>query len=283
MAKDSSTTQSYLITLLDGTGSMHREYLAIVDAHNYVFDSLGQQQKKCQWEESLYDFLPFKSAGIGNITTTFRIIFEQLLNTQNPKNITILFISDGQEPFDLNQLQGLIEKMKQNYLIQFISLAVGQSFPNTISNILRNCIHNQNSSCPALFEYRRRDAPYGEIKEEFINIFQKIKQLLCVKANHFQLNQPVYQTIASKKTTMTVAPGEPFIQVNDGSNQKIILEGEELKPTVNPVDISQLISNSVQQKIIETAANQESNYAQSFQEMKTYCYSIIQKDFKMKN
>ena len=44
---------------------------------------------------------------------------------------------------------------------------------------------------------------------------------------------------------MTVVPGEPFIQVIDGSKQKILLEGEELKPTLNPVDISQLISNSV--------------------------------------
>ncbi|CAK94505.1 unnamed protein product (macronuclear) [Paramecium tetraurelia] len=50
VAKNCTTTQSYLITLIDGTGSMSGEYEAVVDAHNATFSCLGSQQMKYQWE-----------------------------------------------------------------------------------------------------------------------------------------------------------------------------------------------------------------------------------------
>ncbi|CAD8092891.1 unnamed protein product [Paramecium primaurelia] len=277
MAKDSTTTQSFLITLIDGTGSMSSEYQVIVDAHNTTFFDLGQKQMKYQWEEYLYDLHPFRCAGSGNITLTFKTIFEKLLNNEYPKNITIVFISDGQERFEFDELKILIEQMKLKYLIQFISVAVGNQFPNTISNILRKSIHNQNSSCPTIFEVERGGSSQQKLQQEFTAIFQQIKQLLNVQLKHFQVNQPVYQTIASKVTTQTVVPNEPFLTKDDGNNKNLQLDGEQIKPTLNPLHIGQLIQNSVQQEVIEAATKKDPNSGQNFEKMKAVVQQIVSK------
>ncbi|CAD8198048.1 unnamed protein product [Paramecium octaurelia] len=277
MAKDCKSTQSYLITLIDGTGSMSGEYETIVDAHNATFSCLGSQQMRYQWEQQLYDFLPFRSAGSGNITETFKTIFQKLLNSYYQNNITIVFISDGQESFDFNQLTYLIEQMKQKYLIQFISVAVGNSFPNTISNVLRKAIHNQNSSCPAIFEVQRRSTSQQQLQQEFTTIFHQIKQLLNVQSKLLQVNQPVYQTIASKETTTMVAPGESYLNKTDGTNKKMVLDGEEIQPTYNPHHISQLICNSISQEIIESAATKNQNSQQNFKRIKVISDQLLTK------
>ncbi|CAD8065752.1 unnamed protein product [Paramecium sonneborni] len=275
MAQECSTSKSYLITLIDGTGSMHYEYQTIIEAHDNVFSVLGQNQLKFQWEEQLYDLLPFREAERGDITKTFQTILKKLEIEDYPKNITIVFVSDGQEPFEFNELKDQIDKIKEKYLIQFISLAVGDQFPNTISNILRNSIHNQNASCPALFEIARDYKPLDQLKQEFIDIFNKIKLLLEVQSHLFKVNQPVYQTIGSKNPTYLISPNEPFLKINNGLQQKVLLEGKELKPTLNPTHISQLIINSVQQELIEAAAKQDSNYPKTFQKMNQIIQNIL--------
>lgn len=57
-----------------------------------------------QWEQALYSFLPYRSAGSGNISNTFNVIFEKLLSGGYPKNITFLFVSDGREHFEINEV-----------------------------------------------------------------------------------------------------------------------------------------------------------------------------------
>lgn len=46
-------------------------------------------------------------------------MFQMLLNEKAriPKNITLVFISDGKEEFDLEKLLVFIERMRQKYLI----------------------------------------------------------------------------------------------------------------------------------------------------------------------
>lgn len=34
-----------------------------------------------------------------------------------------------------------------------------------------------------------------------------------------------------------VAPNEPFLTKNDGTSKKLQLDGEEIKPTINPIHI----------------------------------------------
>lgn len=42
-----------------------------------------------------------------------------------PKNITIIFVSDGQEDFDIDQLTEKIKLVTDQYIISFISIAIG--------------------------------------------------------------------------------------------------------------------------------------------------------------
>lgn len=46
-------------------------------------------------------------------------MFQMLLSEKAkiPKNITLVFISDGKEEFELEKLLTLIDRMKQKYLI----------------------------------------------------------------------------------------------------------------------------------------------------------------------
>ncbi|CAK94504.1 unnamed protein product (macronuclear) [Paramecium tetraurelia] len=165
--------------------------------------------------------------------------------------------------------------MKQKYLIQFISVAVGNSFPNTISNVLRKAIHNQNSSCPAIFEVQRGGRSQQQLQQEFTTIFYEIKQLLSVSSKLLQVNQPVYTTIASKNTTTMVPPGEPYLKKTDGTKKKMMLDGQEIDPTMDPRHISQLICNSISERIIETVATKHQNSQQIFQEMKAVVQEVL--------
>lgn len=96
---------------------MGNEYEPAIKAHQDVFSDLGNKKMDYQWEEDLYSFLPFRGAGSGNISNTFNVIFQKLLNEAYPKNITFLFVSDGREHFEMNEISAKIEEMKTKYLI----------------------------------------------------------------------------------------------------------------------------------------------------------------------
>ncbi|CAD8115494.1 unnamed protein product [Paramecium primaurelia] len=228
MAKESTTTQSYLITLIDGTGSMAGEYNQIVKAHNTIFNYLGSNQLKYQWEEELFPFFPFREAGRGNITLTFQTIFKKLLFENYPQNITFLFVSDGQE----NIIYFYCNQGKLPSLTEFL---------------IKRLLHKQNSDCENGFKISRSKPPKN-LKEELLKIFTKVKQLLWVQSTRFKVNKPVQQTIGSELTE-TVAPNQPFIKVNDGSLTSLKLDGYEITPTQNPIHISLLVIYSVQYEI----------------------------------
>ncbi|CAD8169917.1 unnamed protein product [Paramecium pentaurelia] len=241
MAKESTTTQSYLITLIDGTGSMAGEYNQIVEAHNTIFNYLGSNQLKYQWEEELFPFFPFREAGRGNITLTFQTIFKKLLFENYPQNITFLFVSDGQESFEFKQLEALIDRINRKYQIQFISIAIGESYPAQLNSQLRDFYTNK--ILIARMVLKLVDPNLQKIwKKNCLKYLQKL-------SNFFGFNQlPVQQTIGSELTE-TVAPNQPFIKVNDGSLTSLKLDGYEITPTQNPIHISLLVIYSVQYEI----------------------------------
>ncbi|CAK63812.1 unnamed protein product (macronuclear) [Paramecium tetraurelia] len=264
MAKQGKAVQSYLITLVDGTGSMNHEYETIIKAHQATFSDLGNQKMDYQWEQALYSFLPYRSAGSGNISNTFNVIFEKLLSGGYPKNITFLFVSDGREHFEINEVSAQIKIMKEKFLIQFICVAVGDQFPGQISMTLREQIHNQNETCPAVFKVTRGNQPVDVLYKEFSEIFIKVRQLLNVQEKHFETNQPVYQTLVQQKPTTQVAPNEPFFRMVDEQTEPIKLDNEVINPTDKPSDISKLITISVEKELILTASDPQHNYKEAF-------------------
>ncbi|CAD8111773.1 unnamed protein product [Paramecium primaurelia] len=275
MAKQGKAVQSYLITLVDGTGSMGNEYEPAIKAHQDVFSDLGNKKMDYQWEQDLYSFLPFRCAGSGNISKTFNVIFQKLLNEAYPKNITFLFVSDGREHFDMDEISAKIEEMKTKYLIQFICVAVGDAFPGQISNQLRDKIHNQNESCPAVFKVERKCQSSDVLYKEFSKIFTEVKGLLNVQEKHFEVNQPVYQTLVQEQPTKNVAPNEPFFRRVDEKAEPIVIEDEVVKPTDKPSDIAKLITNSVEKELILTASDPQHNYKEGFSKISDLGQKIL--------
>ncbi|CAK66632.1 unnamed protein product (macronuclear) [Paramecium tetraurelia] len=252
-APEAQKVQSFPITLLDGTGSMHKEYPRAINAYKTVFNELGKKKLEYQWAKDLYPLEPFKQAGSGNITNTLTNMFQMLLSEKAkiPKNITLVFISDGKEEFDLDKLLVLIERMRHKYLIQFISVAVGDQFPNSISNTLRSMIHNHDPTCPPLFQITRSNTKsFQQIQQEFEHIFWEIRKRLLVSGEMILINLPVFYTITSKKPQNSVIANSLFL-VEKGKT--VVMENRQIQPTHNAQDIYQMIINSVQQAFISQA------------------------------
>lgn len=96
---------------------MYNEYESAIKAHQDIFSDLGNKKMDYQWEQNLFPFLPYRNAGSGNISNTYKVIFQKLLNEVYPKNITFLFLSDGREHFEIDEISAMIEEMKEKYLI----------------------------------------------------------------------------------------------------------------------------------------------------------------------
>ncbi|CAD8194827.1 unnamed protein product [Paramecium octaurelia] len=259
-APQSQSINSYLVTLIDGTGSMSGEYEQAVKAYQQVFSYLGDQKLEYQFQSELYPILPFVGVNGcgGNITSTFEDLFSILLSEQYPKNITILFVSDGRESFYINQLLTQIEEMKKKFMIQFISLAVGDRFPNEISNILRNKIHNHDPNFQSLFKVNRHYANSQDIiYKEFHACFLKIKELIKVQDGIIQINQPVQQTLVSPLSNQVIA-GSLFCAKTDGQQDNEICAGPtKLQPKTTDKDINEFIVGSLSQAINDQIANKK--------------------------
>lgn len=90
---------------------MNFEYEEILKAHKKNFGDIGDEQLKIQFSDDVHDFEPFVAAGSGDITNAFKYILHKLLAGQYPQHITIIFISDGDEKFNLAELEDLIKNI----------------------------------------------------------------------------------------------------------------------------------------------------------------------------
>ncbi|CAD8083117.1 unnamed protein product [Paramecium primaurelia] len=257
-APPSQIINSYLVTLIDGTGSMSGEYEQAVKAYQNVFSYLGDQKLEYQFQSELFPILPYVGVNGrgGNITNTFKDLFTILLSKKNsiPKNITILFISDGRETFDIKVLLPQIEQMKNQFMIQFISFAVGDKFPNEISNILRNKIHNHDPNLQSLFQVRRKISKSKEtIYEDFFKCFLQIKPQISVQDGIIIINKQVQQTLVSPLTNQVIA-GSHFCAT---TNEEIVAGNIKLQPKTTDKDINQFIIGSLSQAINDQIANKK--------------------------
>ncbi|CAD8084375.1 unnamed protein product [Paramecium sonneborni] len=261
-APQSQSINSFLITLLDGTGSMCMEYEQVVKAYTEVFSYLGNEKLEYQFQLQLQPILPY--AGVngrgGNITNTFKELFQILLSNKYPKNITILFVSDGKEPFEIKVLLPFIKKMKDQFMIQFISLAIGDRFPNQISNILRNKIHNHDPNFQSLFKVKRNPKnSKNKIYQEFLLCFQQIKPLIQVQDGIVQINKPVLQTLVSPPSNLVIS-GSYFCAKTDSQQNEGIWGGNiQLEPKSTDKEVNQFIIGSISQAINDQIANNKSD------------------------
>ncbi|CAD8104067.1 unnamed protein product [Paramecium primaurelia] len=169
--------QSYLMTIFSGTESMISEYEIAANAYNEVFKNINRREEFQMADDGVHSLLPFKKASRGSITNTFQHVLNKLLNNQNQygKNITIMFIIDRQEEFDVSKLMELIQKVKKEFRIQFLSIAIGYKFPTQICNELWKELHNideQQYQIPCLIQ---RPSDCKTLELQFIKGFQEIR------------------------------------------------------------------------------------------------------------
>ncbi|CAD8051927.1 unnamed protein product [Paramecium primaurelia] len=280
-APQSVKVQSYPITLLDGTSSMNFEYNEILKAHKKNFDDLGNKQLKIQFTEDVHDFEPFVAAGSGDITKAFKYILNKLLTEQFPQHVTIIFISDGDEKFNLPELKELIEKIKEkNFLIQFVSISIGKWFPNTISNQLRLQLHNTDFIEPIYHHNKNPERTEEEMFNFFDSAFKKIRDQTLVQQDLFQTDAEVKLTLVSNPQHHLPA-GTLFV-----SEGEVIANGQVIPATNSLVDKKKMVSDSAQQALIMFASDPdkivEEKILEKFQIVKDFSDEIL-KDVNQNN
>ncbi|CAD8124037.1 unnamed protein product [Paramecium sonneborni] len=244
-APESALVQSYVITLLDGTSSMNFEYDEILKAHKNNFDDLGDNQMKIQFTDKVHDFEPFQAAGS----------------------------VDGDEKFDLTELEEMIEEVKKKkFQIQFVSVSIGSWFPNTISNQLRNLLHNSNFIEPLYHHNKDPERTEEEMFDFFDSVFSKIKAQTKVYQDLFETEVEVKLTLVSKPTNLLPA-GALFV-----SEIEVTINGQTIKPTNNIFDKKKMVFDSASQALIIFASDPDNAIQQrieeKFQEVQQFARDI---------
>ncbi|CAD8203017.1 unnamed protein product [Paramecium pentaurelia] len=246
--------QSYLMSIFDGTGSMCCEYDIAVNAYNEVFYTINRREEFQMAYDDVHSLLPYKGAGRGNITKTFQHVLNKLLsnNNQYGKNITIMFISDGQEEFEIQQLRELVEKVKLEFRIQFICVKVGNEFPTTISSELWSELHNIDESKELIHLQIPRPSDCDTLKQLFIQGFKQIRdKYLKFPISALKADKPVYST-ATSKPLFEIEIETTFMCYADC----VKLNGNVLYPTNNPEDKQHFLLKSVH-KVLLNGGEQE--------------------------
>ncbi|CAK62584.1 unnamed protein product (macronuclear) [Paramecium tetraurelia] len=269
-APSSKKVQSYPITLLDGTSSMNFEYDEILKAHKKNFDDLNDQQLKIQFTEDVHDFEPFMAAGSGDITKAFKYVLNKLLSEQFPQHIVIIFISDGDEKFVLDELEDLIKKIKErNYQIQFVSISIGKWFPNTISNQLRAKLHNTEFIEPIYHHDKNPERTEEEMFNFFDITFQTIRSQSLVYQDILETDKEVKLTLISNPQN-TLPAGALFV-----SEEQVCINGQPIETSNDIRDKKEILVKSAQQALILFASDVDEKALENFQTIKDFSDEVV--------
>lgn len=148
-----------IIGVIDCSGSMEgvwawladhwNKYIPTENSITITFDTKAKVVEGNVLDKSIY-----KHGGGGtNITSGFELLEKQLKNVPGNTDVTVLFISDGEDN-NLHTLEKRIAALEGNkggYHINFICLGVGSGFPTFISLRLREKYHNGDETLPSIF------------------------------------------------------------------------------------------------------------------------------------
>eukprot|EP00826_Nyctotherus_ovalis_P016498 TRINITY_DN14775_c0_g1_i8.p1 TRINITY_DN14775_c0_g1~~TRINITY_DN14775_c0_g1_i8.p1 ORF type:complete len:1007 (+),score=286.44 TRINITY_DN14775_c0_g1_i8:187-3207(+) len=176
------------ISVVDASGSMSsywrelavnfNKYIPKQNAITITFDSTP---RLCS-DNTLKSNIDVHGGGGTNITAAFEMMDTQIAKIKVNQELTILFISDGQDN-DIGSLERRLKLLKgsQGHTINFICLGIERQFPTFLSMYLREFYHNGLPSIPALYliEYYTPAAlvnKFESMKEFFVH-----KKLLQVR------------------------------------------------------------------------------------------------------
>lgn len=118
-----------------------------------------------------------------NITAGFMEVDKQLALLPSGSNVTIVFISDGEDN-NINTLSARMSELEGNdgsKRVNFICIGVGPGFPTFISMKLREKYHNGDETLPAIFLIEHISEKAYTIKFEAIKPFLSVGQQRVVK------------------------------------------------------------------------------------------------------
>ncbi|CAD8057957.1 unnamed protein product [Paramecium sonneborni] len=237
---------SFPITLIDGTKSMKREYASILKVYFEVFQDFNEQERQqFQWTKSLSQSLTFLEDDFGDLTISLKQMLLNLLQFDYPSYVTIILITDGQEPFDYESLQNLILEVKQKYSVQFITILISEKPEHLkIMEALKMLCKSENENqILQYFIQRSKRKNIFEIQNEFREVFNKIKEQLVVYVKKIKINQKVRTLIIQKEQELIdeINPGCLFLA---DKNLTIKTENDIIKNTTSASHIFQILQSS---------------------------------------
>ncbi|EAR97525.1 VWA domain CoxE-like protein (macronuclear) [Tetrahymena thermophila SB210] len=149
---------SALIGVLDASGSMSSYWPFAARSWNQISQnhpnsycitfSTKAAERKLPLSENINQY----DCSSTNIVGGFEVLNEMLQRPSMGNNVTVVFISDGQDDNN-STLPNRITKLKITHQkkINFISIGVGSGFPTFVAMNLRDIYHNGESSLPPVF------------------------------------------------------------------------------------------------------------------------------------
>lgn len=181
--------QDFTIGVIDCSGSMEgnwrwlaqhwNKFIPVENSKIITFSTTAAIPSTNRLDVDIY-----KHGGGGtNITSGFVKLDEELKLLPPKSNITVIFISDGEDN-NIGSLQARMSELEGNdgtRRINFICIGVGPGFPTFISMKLREKYHNGDETLPAIFLIEHISEKAYTIKFEAIRPFLSVGQQRNVK------------------------------------------------------------------------------------------------------
>ncbi|CAD8194289.1 unnamed protein product [Paramecium octaurelia] len=277
-ASKSNSQESFFILLVDGTTSMNAHYPIFLKCYHNVCSSIKHKlafqfgNPKEGSDVVLYDINKFQDHRQSNFNKVFKQLFDILLTQhQDKKYLTICFISDGVEHFVYEEFLPLIDQITSTFKIQFASIAVGKNFPTTISNQLREKLHNNgNLHFPSIYEVMDQSElsivldeqdnvtiipeQQQKMTNQFTEALEGLKKQLIVFTEQIELNEIVYTSFLDiqDQKTKTVQCNQLFLSPNPTVQTK---KNEIIQSSSNVEDLIQIQQGSISQLLIHLQAH----------------------------
>ncbi|CAD8049840.1 unnamed protein product [Paramecium sonneborni] len=250
-----------IIGVIDASGSMSNcwQWLAnfwnkSIPKDNLIAITFSNHPTVLKDNKDLSTDISVHGGGGTEIVPAFVEFEKQLQNVPVENNVTVIFISDGQD----NSVRSLDTRMKQslkgnlqNHRINFICLGVEKGFPTNLSMNLRELYHKGDPQIPAIYliEYSSEQA--------FFNKFETMKQYFY-PARVLKLNQFVNLYPYDEQITKEVFEGQWCVFykddlriINDGLNIKLECIQEESIDIEDVIDIFRSWVQNLQLKILQ--------------------------------
>ncbi|CAD8128227.1 unnamed protein product [Paramecium sonneborni] len=227
---------------------------------------------KIQFAEKVHDFEPFEAADSGYITNVFKYVINKLLTENFPQHITIIFINDGDEKFDLTEIQRMIEEVQKKILniiyFYFNRKLVSKYYIQSIKKFTSQYKFYRTSTIKILKEQMKKSLIFLTLKTK---MYQDL----------FETDVEAKLTLVSKSTHLLLAGAFFLFEI------EVTINGQIIKPTNNIFDKKKIVFDSVSQAIIIFGGDPDNaiqeRIEEKFQEVQKFGRDIGVEEYNQQN